>query len=140
MRADQWRSTCGSDEGPVEAPGRGPAPGSSWRSSGPFFLIALLSVPVTTTTSRTRQDEGSNLVVRTTYPRRGHDVPAPVSLVRARPPKAGTAVRVRATQWWRDDGHRRSSWGSSTTSSSAACSAWGDGQRRTRADSGEPLA
>ncbi len=65
---------------------------------GSFFLIALLSVPVTTTTSRTRQDEGSNLVVRTTYPRETAMFLPQYLSMRARPP-AGTTVRLRPTPW-----------------------------------------
>ena len=65
---------------------------------GSFFLIALLAVPVTTTTSRTRQDEGSNLVVRTTYPREVSMFLPQYLSMRARPP-AGTTVRLRPTPW-----------------------------------------
>jgi len=65
---------------------------------GSFFLIALLSVPVTTTTSRTRQDEGSNLVVRTTYPRETSMFLPQYLSMRAHPP-AGTTVRLRPTPW-----------------------------------------
>jgi hypothetical protein len=65
---------------------------------GSFFLIALLSVPVTTTTSRTQQDEGSNLVVRTTYPREATMFLPSYLSMRAHPP-AGTAVRLRPTPW-----------------------------------------
>jgi hypothetical protein len=66
---------------------------------GSFFLIALLSVPVTTTTSRTRQDEGSNLVVRTTYPRESSMFLPRYLSIKARPP-AGTTVRLRSTPWF----------------------------------------
>jgi len=65
---------------------------------GTAFLIALLSVPVTTTTFRTRQDEGSNLVVRTTYPREASMFLPQYLSMRARPP-AGTTVRLRPTPW-----------------------------------------
>jgi hypothetical protein len=65
---------------------------------GTAFLIALLSVPVTTTTSRTRQDEGSNLVVRTTYPRESSMFLPRYLSTRAHPP-AGTTVHLRPTPW-----------------------------------------
>ena len=65
---------------------------------GSFFLIALLSVPVTTTTSRTRQEEGSNLVVRTTYPRETSMFLPQYLSMKARPP-AGTTVSLRPTPW-----------------------------------------
>jgi hypothetical protein len=65
---------------------------------GSFFLLALLSVPVTTTTSRTRQDEGSNLVVRTTYPRETSMFLPQYLSMKAHPP-AGTTVRLRPTPW-----------------------------------------
>jgi hypothetical protein len=65
---------------------------------GSFFLVALLSVPVTTTTSRTRQDKGSNLVVRTTYPREATMFLPSYLSMRAHSP-AGTTVRLRPTPW-----------------------------------------
>lgn len=65
---------------------------------GSFFLIALLSVPVTTTTSRIRQDEGSLLVVRTTYPREASMFLPRYLSMRAHPP-AGTTVRLRPMPW-----------------------------------------
>jgi hypothetical protein len=79
-------------------PGRGPCGRIVAAVFGTIFLVALLSVPVTTTTSRTRQDEGSNIVVRTTYPVEGTMSLLRVLSLRARP-KPGTAVRVRSTQW-----------------------------------------
>ncbi len=65
---------------------------------GAFFLIALFSVPVTTTTSRTRQDEGSILGVRTTYPRETSMFLPRYLSTKAHPP-AGTTVRLRPTPW-----------------------------------------
>lgn len=65
---------------------------------GSFFLIALLSVPVTTSTSRIRQDEGSNLVVRTTYPRKASMFLPRYLSMRGHAP-AGTTVRLRSTPW-----------------------------------------
>jgi hypothetical protein len=65
---------------------------------GSFFLIALLSVPVTTTTSRIRQDEGSNIVVRTTYPRNSTMFLPRYLALRTKPPE-GTTIRARSTQW-----------------------------------------
>ncbi|MCU0244813.1 MAG: hypothetical protein MUE80_08880 [Acidobacteria bacterium] len=85
-------------EGTDRRTGRGPCARIVAAVFGSVFLVVLLSVPVTTTTSRVRQEEGSHIVVRTTYP-----VNASMSLFRVLSlrsrPKAGTAVRVRSTQW-----------------------------------------
>ena len=63
---------------------------------GGLFLIALLSVPVTTTTSALRQDPGSRLVFRTTYPKNSRMfLPAYLA---ARSHKPG-GVRVRSAEW-----------------------------------------
>jgi len=85
-------------EGTGRRPGRGPCGRIVAAVFGTIFLIALLSVPVTTTTSRTRQDEGSHIVVRTTYPVDGTMSLLRVLSLRGRP-RPGTAVRVRSTQW-----------------------------------------
>lgn len=65
---------------------------------GSLFLITLLSVPVTTTSSRTRQDQGSLLVVRTTYPRKGRMF-LPAYLTMGREARLARGVSVRTTQW-----------------------------------------
>jgi hypothetical protein len=65
---------------------------------GSIFLIALLCVPVTTTTSKLRQDPDSNIVIRTSYPRNSTMfLPRYVSM-RAHSREDGT-VRARSTQW-----------------------------------------
>jgi len=65
---------------------------------GTFFLIALLAVPVTTTTSRVRQDPSSNIVTRTTYPRKAMMFLPQVLFAGAH--RAGDrTVRIRSSQW-----------------------------------------
>jgi hypothetical protein len=86
------------DDGPVGRPGRGPCARIVAAVFGSVFLVVLLSVPVTTTTSRVRQEEGSHIVVRTTYPVEGTMSLFRVLSLRSHP-KPGTAVRVRAKQW-----------------------------------------
>lgn len=82
--------------------------GSSAASNGPcakivlavfggFFLIALLAVPVTTTESSLREDAGSRLIFRTTYPRNS-TMFLPSCLAAKAGPKGGE-VRVRSAQW-----------------------------------------
>jgi hypothetical protein len=65
---------------------------------GAMFLIALLAVPVTTMTSRVRQDLGSNIVTRTTYPRKTTMFLPQYLSVRARP-QAGRTVELRSALW-----------------------------------------
>lgn len=65
---------------------------------GSLFLITLLSVPVTTSSSKTRQDQGSLLVVRTTYPRKGRMF-LPTYLTMGNEARRARGVRVRTTQW-----------------------------------------
>jgi hypothetical protein len=65
---------------------------------GTLFLIAFLAVPVTTTTSRVRQDPGSNMVTRTTYPRKATMFLPRVLSARARRGE-DREVHVRTTQW-----------------------------------------
>ena len=65
---------------------------------GSLFLITLLSVPVTTTTSRTRQDQGSNLIVRTSFPRKA-TMFLPAYLTMRRGARQARGVRLRTTQW-----------------------------------------
>jgi hypothetical protein len=65
---------------------------------GTIFLIALLAVPVTTSTSRLRQDPNSNIVTRTTYPRKATMFLPRYLSKRAHPDKGG-AVELRPVQW-----------------------------------------
>jgi hypothetical protein len=65
---------------------------------GSLFLIALLSVPVTTKTSQVRQAPDSNLIVRTTFPRNSTMFLPQYLAVKGRPGGAGD-VQVRSTQW-----------------------------------------
>jgi len=65
---------------------------------GSLFLIALLSVPVTTKTSQVRQAPDSNLIVRTTFPRNSSMFLPRYLAAKGRPGDAGD-VRVRSTQW-----------------------------------------
>ena len=65
---------------------------------GSLFLITLLSVPVTTSVSRTRQDQGSNLIVRTSYPKKA-TLFLPAYLAMGREARRARSVRVRTTQW-----------------------------------------
>lgn len=65
---------------------------------GSLFLIALLAVPVTTRTSQVRQDKSSNLVFRTTYPRKT-TMFLPSYLAARSHSKDAAAVRVRSAQW-----------------------------------------
>jgi len=65
---------------------------------GTMFLIALLAVPVMTTTSRTHQDQGSNIVTRMTYPRKATILLPQYLSMRARQ-QPGRTVELRAAQW-----------------------------------------
>jgi hypothetical protein len=65
---------------------------------GSAFLIALLSVPVTTTTARLHQDQGSNIVFKTTYPRNTTMFLPRYLSARARSAENG-AIRLRSAQW-----------------------------------------
>jgi hypothetical protein len=64
---------------------------------GGFFLIALLSVPVTTTESSLREDAGSRLIFRTTYPK--NSTMFLPSYLAAKTGGEGGTVRVRSAQW-----------------------------------------
>jgi hypothetical protein len=65
---------------------------------GSLFLIALLSVPVTTRTSELRQDPDSSVVFKTTYPRNSTMFLPHYLSVRAR--SAGRRdIRVRSAPW-----------------------------------------
>jgi hypothetical protein len=81
---------------------RKPAAGSCAKivaaAFGTMFLVALLAVPVTTSTSRVRQDPGSNMVTRTTYPRKATMFLPQVLSARARRGE-DREVHVRTTQW-----------------------------------------
>jgi len=65
---------------------------------GSMFLIALLNVPVTTTTSSLRSDPKSLVVFRTTHPRKAH-LFLPQYLSQKAHPREGTTVRARTSQW-----------------------------------------
>jgi hypothetical protein len=65
---------------------------------GVLFLIALLSVPVTTRTSRLRQDPASLVIFKTTYPRNARMF-LPRYLAVAADPKRTPEVRLRAAEW-----------------------------------------
>lgn len=61
---------------------------------GGLFLIAFLAVPVTTSETVVRQDPGSPLVFRTTYPKN-----ATMFLPSYLAAKGRAQVRVRSAQW-----------------------------------------
>jgi hypothetical protein len=86
------------DESDQKRPARVPCAKVVAAVFGALFLIALLAVPVTTTTSRLRQDQGSNIVTRTTYPRKA-TVFLPQYLSMRAHPRQGRTVELRATQW-----------------------------------------
>jgi len=65
---------------------------------GSLFLIALLSVPVTTRTTRLRQDPASLVVFKTTYPRNAR-LFLPRYLAAKADPKKAPEVRLRAAEW-----------------------------------------
>jgi len=65
---------------------------------GFLFLIALLSVPVTTKTSQLRQDPESHIVFKTTYPRNSTMFLPHYMSARARS-SVGTDIHVRSAQW-----------------------------------------
>jgi hypothetical protein len=79
-------------------PPRGPCAKIIAAIFGTLFLIALLAVPVTTTISKLRQDQGSNIVTRTTYPRKT-TMFLPQVLTAGAHRNADRAVRIRSTQW-----------------------------------------
>ena len=66
---------------------------------GGLFLIALLAVPVTTRTSEVRQDRDSNIVFKTTYPRRA-TMFLPRYLAAKADAQERAAVRLRSAQWF----------------------------------------
>lgn len=79
-------------------PDRGPCAKIVAAVFGTMLLVAFLAVPVTTTTARVRQDQGSNLVTRTTYPRKATMFLPQYLSARARA-RQGRAVELRAAQW-----------------------------------------
>lgn len=65
---------------------------------GALFLITLLAVPVTMSVSRTRQDQGSNLIIRTSFPRKA-TLFLPAYLAMGREARLARGVHIRTTQW-----------------------------------------
>ncbi len=65
---------------------------------GSLFLIALVSVPVTTRTSQLRQDPDSSVVFKTTYPTNSTMFLPHYLSVRARSHDEGD-VHIRSAQW-----------------------------------------
>jgi hypothetical protein len=65
---------------------------------GSLFLLALLFVPCTTTTSALRTDPISKVVIRTTHPRNSY-VFLPQYLSMISRPGEGSTVHVRSFQW-----------------------------------------
>lgn len=65
---------------------------------GLLFLITLFSVPVTTRTSQDRRDPVSNVVIRTTYPRKA-TMFLPVYLSAQARARGTGALRIRSTPW-----------------------------------------
>jgi len=82
----------------MSKPPRGPCARIVVALFGTLFLIALLAVPVTTTTSRLRQDPGSNIVTRTTYPRKS-TMFLPQYLSARAHSREGRVVSVHSTPW-----------------------------------------
>lgn len=66
---------------------------------GSLFLIALLSVPVTTRTSELRRDPGSNVIFKTTYPRKARMF-LPRYLSAKAHASGSEAPRLRSAQWF----------------------------------------
>ena len=65
---------------------------------GALFLIALLSVPVTTRTTRLRQDPASLVAFKSTYPRNSRML-LPRDLAWTADPKKAPEVWLRAAEW-----------------------------------------
>jgi len=65
---------------------------------GALFLIVLLAVPVTTRTAQLRRDPGSNIIVRTTFPRKGTMFLPLYPSAKARS-RSGADLRIRSAQW-----------------------------------------
>ena len=86
------------DESDEKRSARGPCAKVVAAVFGTMLLVAFLAVPVTTTTSRLRQDQGSNIVTRTTYPRKATMILPQYLSTRAHP-RQGRTVELRATQW-----------------------------------------
>ena len=65
---------------------------------GYLFLMALLFVPCTTTTSSLRTDPHSQVVIRTTHPQNSY-IFLPQYISMKSHPREGQTVRVRSFQW-----------------------------------------
>jgi hypothetical protein len=65
---------------------------------GGLFLLALLFVPCTTTTSSLRTDPYSKVVIRTTHPRNSY-IFLPQYLSMRSHPGEGRTIRARSFQW-----------------------------------------
>ncbi|MBP1660583.1 MAG: hypothetical protein H6P95_1775 [Candidatus Aminicenantes bacterium] len=77
----------------------GPCPKIVLAVFGAAFLIALLSVPVTVRTSELRRDPGSNIIVKTTYPRKARMFLPRYLSARAHAKESG-APRLRSALWF----------------------------------------
>ncbi len=66
---------------------------------GSLFLIVLLFVPVTTSVSKTRRDQGSDLVIRTSYPKKGTLFLTDYLSMDGEERRA-RGVRLRSTEWF----------------------------------------
>jgi len=86
------------DEATGRRPARGPCARIVAAVFGVLFAIALLAVPVTTTTSRLSQEKGSNIITRTSYPRKA-TMFLPSYLSARAHPRPGRTVELRAAQW-----------------------------------------
>jgi hypothetical protein len=67
-------------------------------ASGILLLIALLAVPVTTTSVRLRRDPDSSVIFRMTYPRNTTMFLPSLLSMKARSGENG-GIRVRSAQW-----------------------------------------
>lgn len=85
-------------EGPMK-PSSGPCAKLVLAVFGSLFLISLLSVPVTTRTSALRQDPGSKVVFKTTYPRKSRMF-LPRYLSAKAHASESAAPGLRSTQWF----------------------------------------
>jgi len=86
------------DETPARRPDRGPCARIVAAVFGLLFVIALLAVPVTTTTSRLNQEKGSNIITRTSYPRKA-TMFLPSYLSARAHPRPGGSVDLLLAQW-----------------------------------------
>src|SRR5512137_306342 len=86
------------DEAPDRRPARGPCARIVAAVFGLGFVIALLAVPVTTTTSRLSQEKGSNIITRTRYPQKA-TMFLPSYLSARAHPRPGRTVEMLFAQW-----------------------------------------